>query len=51
MEEKIKELKELSKPLVEWLEKNGNPHTAILIEMDSIKILETTYGIPLEIGD
>lgn len=40
-------LKELSKPLLEYLEKNCDPYTYIVVSMDSIKIMRTEFCTPI----
>lgn len=40
-------LKELSKPLLEYLKENGDPYTYIVVSMDSIKEVRTEYCIPI----
>lgn len=42
-----KHLKELSKPLLEYLEKNCDPYTYIVVSMDSIKIMRTEFCTPI----
>lgn len=37
--DKIKELEELSKPLVEWLLNNFNPMCKIIIESDKVEVV------------
>ena len=36
---KIKELEELSKPLIEWLLNNYNPMCKIIIESDKVEVV------------
>lgn len=47
MEEKIKYLKEISKPIIEFLKENYNPHTTIIINQDSIKVVSDEINIPI----
>ena len=42
---KIKELRELSKPLVEYLRQNYHPHAKIIITDDNVELVETTLGL------
>lgn len=44
--EKIKELEEISKPILEFLKKNYNPHTAVVISEDCIKVVSDEISIP-----
>jgi len=38
--DKINELRDLSKPLIAWLEQNCNPHTLVLIDAEGgVKLL------------
>ena len=47
--EKMKEFKDLCKPLNEWLQKNYHPHTIVIIENNGAQILEQKMGIPFEV--
>lgn len=46
MEEKIKELKEISNPVISFIKKNYNPHTTVVINEDSIKVVSDEINIP-----
>lgn len=48
-EEKIKQLKEISKPIIEFMQKNYNPHTTVIINEDSIKVVSDELRIPIQI--
>lgn len=48
---KVEQLKELIAPVVEWLKKNGNPHTQIIVEIDCVKVTEDVFGFPVENSD
>ena len=37
--QKMKEFEELSAPLIEWLNKNYNPHSKIIIYCDSAEVV------------
>lgn len=50
MEEKIKELEELCKPVSEYLKKNWNPHCTVIITDTHIKLVRDEVSIPLEIA-
>lgn len=39
MEDKQKELEQLATPLIEWLKQNYNPHTKIIIDIDSAEVV------------
>ena len=43
--EKIKELEEISKPILEFLKKNYNPHTAVVISESGIKVVSDEISI------
>ena len=49
--EKIEELEELSKPLVEYIKKYYDFHTSIIISEDFIRLVRDEIGIPVEIDD
>jgi hypothetical protein len=54
MEEKKKmqlEFQKLCQPLNEWLQKNYNPHTRIIIENDHAEITESVICVPFEVLD
>ena len=38
-----KKIKELSKPLVKYLEENCDPYTYVVVSMDSIKVMRTEF--------
>lgn len=37
--EKMKELEELSVPLIKWINDNYNPHSKIIIDCDSAEVI------------
>ena len=39
MSDKHKELEQLATPLIEWLNKNYNPHCKIIIDTNSIEVV------------
>lgn len=45
--EKIKEIEQICAPIVEYLEKNYNPHNTIIIKSDSIKLVSDEISIPV----
>ena len=47
MDEKFELLKELCKPIREYLADNYNPHTTFLISTDRIKIVSDEVSIPV----
>ncbi len=47
MEEKIVELSEMAKPVIDFIKNNYNPHTTVIINEDSIKVVTDEINIPL----
>ena len=47
----MEELKELCKPLIEYLKENYDLHTTIIISEDYIKLVKDEIGIPMEVED
>ena len=47
----INELRKLSKPISEWIEKNGNPNVSVLIGLEDTKVLMVEAGLPTLIND
>ena len=45
--ENAKELVELVKPICEWIEKYGNPHTQVQIAIDYMRVTEDVVGVPM----
>lgn len=43
----LDELKELSKPLAEYLKEHYNPHTTITIIQDKVKIVAGDMGVTI----
>lgn len=43
---KLEELEKLAKPLAEWLNKNFNPHTKIIIECNSAEVVSGEMCVP-----
>ena len=43
--EKLKELEEAAKPLMEFLKKNFNPHCRIIVESHSAEVVESVAGV------
>lgn len=41
------EFKTVVEPVCEWLRKNGNPHTNIIIGTDYVKIVTDILGMPI----
>lgn len=44
-------LQELCKPVNDWLQKNHNPHTKIIIETDHVELVQELMGAPYEVLD
>lgn len=47
MQKQTKELSELAEPIQRFLLENYHPHSAVVITLDDIKVIETSLGIPL----
>ncbi len=45
--EKIKELEVISKPIIDFIKNNYNPHTTVVISEDSIKVVSDEISIPI----
>ena len=46
--EKIIELEELVKPVVEYLRKNFNPHSSIIINWDNVRVVSDIIGTSIK---
>lgn len=49
--QELDELKDLSKPLVEYLQKKYHPHAAIVITYDRAVLWEEIMGTPFDVPD
>lgn len=49
--EKLEEFEKLTKPLNEWLQKNGHPHQQIIITFDSAELVEGVLAVQFEVKD
>lgn len=47
--EQIQEFKEVTKPLVEWLNTNAHPHTAAYITVNGGELLESQLNVITEV--
>lgn len=47
MEDKIAELNKIAEPVIRFIKENYNPHTTIVINEDSIKVVIDKINIPL----
>lgn len=47
MEEKITELEKISEPVISFIKENYNPHTTVIINEDSIKVVTDEINIPI----
>ena len=45
--DKIEEIEKITKPIVEYLKKNYNPHTSVIIDCNSIRVVSDEVSIPL----
>lgn len=46
--EKIKKLENISKPILEFIRNNYNPHTTIIINENNIKVVSDEISIPVK---
>ena len=51
MDKKLKEFNELCKPINNWLQKNFDPHTKIIIENDHAEVVQEVMVIPFKVVD
>ena len=47
MDIKIERLKKISEPVIEFLKQNYNPHTTVMINTDSIKVMSDDINIQI----
>ena len=45
-EKQFKELERLAKPLIDYLNNNYHPHTAIIITNERVAVVETVLSVP-----
>lgn len=45
--EELKKIEPIAKPLIDFIKQNYNPHTSIVINEDSIKVVTDEINIPL----
>lgn len=45
---KYQQLEELAKSISDWLNKNGNPYTKIVITQDGVKVTEDVFSSPVK---
>ena len=50
-EEEMKELENMSKPLIDWLYEHGTPHSLITICQDGVIVYAGEIGIPFKPRD
>lgn len=48
MEQEYEELKKLAKPLHDWLASNFHPHMYIVINTNSVSVVEKEISVPLK---
>lgn len=48
---KLEEFKEVTEPVVNWLQKNGDPHQKIIITLDSAELVSGEMGYSVEVLD
>ena len=42
------ELRDLARPLHDWLQKNFHPHAIIVIDYDGVKVVEDAMWVPIK---
>lgn len=47
----LNELEKLSKPISEWIEKNGNSNVSVIIGLEDTKVLIVEARLPTQIND
>lgn len=47
-EQQQKELEAVSRPLIEWLNKNCHPHITAIVEPGGVELLEGVCHIPIK---
>ena len=45
--EELKKIELIARPLIDFIKQNYNPHTSIVINEDSIKVVTDEINIPL----
>lgn len=48
MEKILSKLQEICEPVIKYLEQNHDPHTKIVVSMDSIEVTQTEIRIPID---
>jgi len=43
----LEELEELTKPVIEWLNKNCDPYESVVVTCDEVQVVGIHAGIPL----
>ena len=46
--ENLNELEELVQPICEWIHKNGNPYTKVVIDLEGARVTEDVAGLPVK---
>lgn len=47
----LDELKELCRPVVEYLQKKYHPHARIIVEWDRASLVKDLYGVSFQVPD
>lgn len=50
-QKQINDLAKLAEPIQRFLLENYHPHSAVVITLDDVKVVETSLGIPLSYGE
>jgi len=51
LNESMKSLEKVCKPVVDYIRDNCNPHVTVIITDNQIKLVEDKMGIPIESDD
>lgn len=44
----LDELEELVQPIFDWINKNGNPYTQVVIDLEGVRVTEDVAGLPFK---
>lgn len=50
-DETVKEFERLVKPVVDWVNSNGDPHTVVVIKQGSAEVYTGSFGTVFDIPD
>lgn len=44
----LDELEELVQPIFDWINKNGNAYTQVVIDLEGVRVTEDIAGLPIK---